>query len=1080
MTSPANCVAHSLILALLLFCSGGTVFAADPLEPVPAKKTVSRDALLGLARQFVSKVENAKAVTETSPDESRGSRQGNRLSEEEKIQRAFDSLEDGEVLLLSLTLAADRQRDRIYIRDPIIAFKEGQDVMISLSEFAAIASFAIRIDAQSGRAAGWFIRESQIFNLDLNTGQVQVLDQVMSIPEGAVRVENDDILVKGEVLSEWFGFEMKVNPQRQVAEVVSEQKWPVEERIDRMNRAKRLAGRTPPPSQPRLDDPIAMVRVPNIDIHTRERISKPGQGDRSITKSSTFNVQTAGDLLGHTAEGYFSGNDQDRITNGRLTMTQISEEPDLLGPMKARTYSFIDVPSTPVPYAGATEFETGFRVSNKDPYTTFDATTTIYGDALPGWDVELYRGEQLVDSLQAGPDGRFEFTDVVLFAETNEFRIVQYGEQGEIREEQRTISVRPRSFNNENGAYDVSLSLQNTQLYQKEDSTDTDRYQPHLAATYDYQLSQNLALRSGLQARQEEGKDRIYLQAGAVETFGRTVINQDVVANNEGAWTAALTGRHNIGKHNLFGSAQYESRDFAPGIDEPEPSELKMGATARGPLPDFIGTRNRYGLAARYTEEGDGSADRRFSASYGGKLKNIGFNNQISDRVVTNSDGSNREFIGDSFSLNGSAFGLSWRGTADYNIYPESRMESYLLNLRKRFSSTLNSELELEHLPPIDYTRAMLASSWRTKHALLTPILTYDSDNNISAILRTSMGISHNPYANEIHVVSENLSDRGGLSARVFLDKDGDGIYNNVDQLVEGAVIRALHARRQAETDENGEAYIYNMPIGKLTDVMVVEGSMFEPSWIPATPGVSVRPRAGHISRVEFPLVNSGEVDGTLYIASTQGNKPRLLRDAVIRLTDGSGRVVQETRTANDGFYLFTKIPPGRYYIIPDSDDLKAARASAIPPQPIDIGYDGTIIYGNDITYPAGAGVGFDMVSADTFGKIYPDLAVPAGSNVILNMGSYHSPLTMALMWYKFKMRYGRIAEGLSPLMRLGDHHADAGSGLYTLRLKMTSGNIDEAFQRCRALAARGIFCTIEYLPSQETNAAISASPAKS
>jgi len=745
-------------------------------------------------------------------------------------------------------------------------------------------------------------------------------------------------------------------------------------------------------------------------------------------------------------------------------MTQISENPDLLGPLKARSYSFLDVATAPVPYAGSAPFETGFRVSNKDPYTTFDATTTLYGEALPGWDVELYRGEQFIDSAKAGPDGRYEFTDVILFAETNNFRIVQYGEQGEIREENRTISVRPRSFNNENGAYDVSLSLQNTQLYTKEKSTDTDRYQPHVAATYDYQLSQNLALRSGVLARQEEGEDRVYLQGGAVESFGRTVFNQDVVVNNEGAWTAALTGRHNLGKHNMYGAVQYESENYNPGSDQDDPSELSANATVRGPLPDLIGTRNRYSIGGRYLERGDGSASQSLSGSYGARVKKIGFTNTITDRIRTRTDGSTDETINDVLAVNGAAFGLTWRGTANYNIYPDSQMEEYVLNLRKKFNQNVSSELELEYQPPIDYKVATLSTNWRTKHAMLSPTLVYDSDNNISALLRTSMGLSYNPYANDLVVVSEDVSNRGGLSARVFLDKDGDGIFNHDDMVVEGAVVRALHARRQAETDVNGEAFIYNLPSGTLTDITVLEGSMFEPAWISATPGISVRPRAGHISRIEIPLVNSGEVDGTLYIESPSG-KPRLLRDATLRLTDGSGRVVQETRTANDGFYLFTKIPPGRYYIIPDQEDLRASRASALPPKPIDIGYDGTIIYGNDITYPAGSGVGFNIVSTAQFENAYPDANIPAGNNVVLNLGTYNSPLSVAVVWYRFKTRYSSIVTGLMPLFKIGEDRPDTKNGLYTLRLKLESGDVDEAFHRCRALAARDVFCMIEYLP---------------
>lgn len=1028
--------------------------------------------MLNLARQFVARMETGFATVEeerpTNPTQIK----------RDRIRRAFDSLLDGEVLLLNITLISGRKRDTIFINEPIIAIKEGHDVMVSLADFVSTANFAIRVDAEAGQAKGWFIRENQLFELDIPQQQARIGDQIYPITPADARIQDGDLLVKGQVLAKWFNFTMTVNPGRQEALIDSEQKWPAEEKIERYKRSQAKSGRIPPPSLPRLDDPLKQASVPNVDLFTRDQFLKPGSGDRGLQKKTNFTIQTAGDIAGHTAESYWVGDDQEHLTSGRLTMSKTSENQDLLGPLKARSYSFMDVPTTPIPYAGSSPFETGFRFSNRDPYTTYDTSTTVSGDGVPGWDVELFRDDSYVSSAVTGDDGRYVFDDVILFSGANNFKIIQYGPQGEIKEEVRTISVRPKTFNNDNGAYDISLSAQNMQLYTKEKSDDPDRYQPHLSATYEYQVDENLALRSGARFRQEAGKDRVYLHGGAVETFGHTVLNQDVVANNEGAWTGAFTGRQNIGKHRLYGTAQYSSEDFNPDADSNEPAKFKLDANAKGPLPDMLGERNSYNLAARYEDRADGTGVRSGSAGYTTRIGKVGLNNRVIDRVITHSDGSTFESVDNSFAIRGNMLGVNWNGTADYNIYPNSMMEEYNLSLKKRINPKLNTEFEITYLPPQDFMLYQLSANWQADYARISPALTYNSDNDLALLLRTSIGATYNPYNQDVALHGTDVSDKGGVAARVFLDTDGDNVYTEKDQLIEGAVVRALHARRQDDTDENGEAFIYDLPTNKITDLVVLEGSMFEPSWIPATPGVSLRPRPGHISRVEFPIVNSGEVDGTIY-GQTASGKARSLGSVNLRLVNKEGRIVQKTVTANDGFYLFTKIPPGRYLIIPDPEDLKSFHVSSIVPRPIEFGYDGGVIYSNNIVFPAGPEFGFDVVSAEALEASYPGVALPAAGRVVLNLGTFNAPITMAVTWYRLKLRYNSILADLRPLFDDKNMSADAANGLYTLRLALPDLDINDAFQRCRALAARDIFCTVEHIPGSGLSSAQADLPPK-
>ena len=64
-------------------------------------------------------------------------------------------------------------------------------------------------------------------------------------------------------------------------------------------------------------------------------------------------------------------------------------------------------------------------------------TLDLQGDIQPSWDVELYRNDELISALTAGPDGRYVFNDIELLYGNNTLRLVFYGPQGQTRERPR-------------------------------------------------------------------------------------------------------------------------------------------------------------------------------------------------------------------------------------------------------------------------------------------------------------------------------------------------------------------------------------------------------------------------------------------------------------------------------------------------------------------------------------------------------------------------------------------------------------------------------------------------------------------
>ncbi len=71
--------------------------------------------------------------------------------------------------------------------------------------------------------------------------------------------------------------------------------------------------------------------------------------------------------------------------------------------------------------------------------------------------------------------------------------------------------------------------------------------------------------------------------------------------------------------------------------------------------------------------------------------------------------------------------------------------------------------------------------------------------------------------------------------------------------------------------------------------------------------------RPGHTHKISFPVILTGEIDGTVYLSENDDIQP--MSNVDIELLDEKQQVIQTTRSSFDGFYLFTGVPVGKYNV---------------------------------------------------------------------------------------------------------------------------------------------------------------------
>lgn len=971
-------------------------------------------------------------------------------------------LPEGEELLFQVSL-----NRRLRLDSVIFGRVHNNQVLLSLKDFFSALDFPITIDTQAQTAQGWYIRENKPFALDVKAHTAQSATGSFQVSDAAL-VQDQDIFVPASDLEQWFEMRILLQVSALSIIIIPSETLPIQERLQRSKKLARSATGVPEPSLPLREEKRQMIDVPFVDVSTSSRFEKPGDKNRKTNTRHNANIRTAGDFAYGTLTTQTQMSDEEQITNIRANYKQESPDADLLGPLKARRFEVGDVVQTRLPIDSSVRQEFGARITNADPLRTYtNPTTSISGSVFPGWDVELYRGNQFLGFQRVGDDGFYNFDNVILFGTENNFRVVFYGPQGEVREEEVSVPVDINRIAEGGATYDVSLTFDNEQTYRKNSFDDGDKGSPTLLALYEKPLAPGTVASLGLRSNQQDDKRNNVAYAGMSTVYKQTLFNANVSMDDEADMAAEFVARRNIGNNDIISTTRYfmDNYDTATGGDNTL-GFFDTRLTLNGKIPVNIGLNPRYFSTLGYNKNTDGDTRKNATLGFNTAFKNFTFNDQlVYNDVSTQADNT----LDNITSVTGTFGRDRVRLLSNYGVQPEQKLSQVSATYTHDFNRDLELDLGLERRIDPSLTEASAQLNWQAGWARISPSVRYNSDNDFFAGLSTNFSMARDPQASGIRMFDRPITSNGGISVFVFLDKNGDGQFNDGEEPLEEVGVRSLQNGGREQTDERGLAYFDRVRELKRTDIYVEEDTLKDPYWVPGFDGVSIVPREGYVAELQFPIHIAGELDGTLF-ARRAGQDSIPLRGVKVHLYNGDGEVEQTATTDIGGFYLFTRVPPGRYLLLVDEQAAKNGHFARPQPQPIEITYDGTIIYGNDIYVDAGEQdipstiiAGLDDYKAD-----HPHINFEnADYNITLNLGEYNSRLLMSTVWYRLHTRYRNILSG-GELMVLPEYsYADAKTGKHTLRVGFRGIGIDDAYNRCRALIARQFACKVEVLPEK-------------
>ena len=820
---------------------------------------------------------------------------------------AYTPSEDDAVLL-------QLQVKKYHMVNEIRGYQTPDGICVDLADVIQALDLPVRLDRKSRRATGWLFEESQTIAIDRDSNMVQIVNNRRPLQPGELVDSPEGWCVATDTLAGWFGAKLTVDMRNSLLVLDSERTLPFLEAIERKSRAARLR---PEPdgdlsAYPQAPQPYALWRTPSVDVMAETTYRRGSGGDSRF--QGRYEVFASGEAALASFDLRLASDFEGVPQSLRLRAFRMDPEGRMLGPLRATQIVAGDVEMPSGNISGGAGVGRGLFVSNTplDRPTRFG--TTILRGTLPlGWDAELYRNGQLLAYQSDSLDGRYEF-EVPLVYGDNDLEVVLYGPQGQTRRETQSIPMGQGAVGPGKLEYWAGVVERNRDLVtfgQPPPRLGWERGWQY-AAGVQYGLDRRTVVGASGQSLVFLGRRRDYAELNLQRSLGHMLLN--LTASQEfgrgRAYLLDIIG--DIGPIGVTAQSFLVDGGYTSTLIEPNESSahqiqfesvIKAGRT---PVPLSAGFRR--------TTQRDGRKVNEFAARASLVLPRVSLTGFVLHRDTEDRD-DDEEDVQDGTRVgllaNTRFLGVTVRGEATYRLSgpeQEQGLETATVTAERTLDEDSELRFDIEHSGRSDVTDFELGYIRHFRQFSLRGSANADTRGGIGASLALSFSFGPDPLDGGWRMSDEKLARRGQAAVAVFLDENGDGRRSPGEEALEGVGVNAGAYGSSEPTNERGHTYVEGLqPYAKVL-VSIDESTLSDPFLIPRSKGLVVTPRPGVAAVLELAVSPTGEVEGE--IVSPDGSS---LAGVELELVAADGVVAARAMSDYDGFFLFERVPYGRY-----------------------------------------------------------------------------------------------------------------------------------------------------------------------
>lgn len=811
---------------------------------------------------------------------------------------------DDDYLLLQLTIK------NFKLTYDVRGYQTDRGVCLDLADVVQSLDLPIRIDKKSRRATGWLFAEDQEITIDrssstvqsmnngANTGPAPLANDIYDTPEGWC--------VDTDALSRWFGVDFRPDLFNAAVRLESETELPFMQAIERRKRAERIRPRNVSfdlSQYPSSEMEYRNWRTPSVDV-----VADVEARDNSGL-AGRVEFFAAGEALGASYTARISTDNAFNPQAVRVRAYRSNAEGGLLGPLDATDVAIGDVETVPGRLVGQTGVGRGAFVTNRPLNQTSRFSTTVLRGTLPsGWDAELYRNGQLLAFQGSREDGRYEFIDVDLFFGRNDFEIVLYGPQGQIRREQSSIPVGVNQIEPGETFYWAGVVQDNRDLIQLQSLDERQSPTPQewrWGTGIERGLSKRTSIGFGYHNLFRNEERHNYTEATLTHSLSFAQFELAAAHEFGGGTVTNLNTLGRVGNINFGANARVFFGEF-------------RGEFAENDL-DYLGGVNfstslRAGRlsipvqgAVSHAKRDNGDSINAFSLITSVNAGRLSLSAQLTHEKDTGRPENDETQL--TLIANRRWRGIRVRGNATFLANgPNKGLDTATVRLEADVGEDGALRGDLDYTASNDEFRLTGGYTHRFKEFSLRADAFVTSRGGVGAGLQAAFSLGPDPVSGGVRVTQAKLARNGQAAVTVFRDDNGNDRRDAGEPALENVLVEAGLRSTDAITGANGTAIVDELRPFHPILVGIDESSLEDPFLAPTTKGIVVTPRPGVAAQIELAVSPTGEVEGSLL--STSGTQQSGVR---LHLIDDRGAVAAETVSEFDGFFLFQRVPYGQY-----------------------------------------------------------------------------------------------------------------------------------------------------------------------
>jgi hypothetical protein len=646
-----------------------------------------------------------------------------------------------------------------------------------------------------------------------------------------------------------------------------------------------------------------------------------------------YTAYVTGDLLGMQAALYANAGRRSTSQDVRLTLGRNDPDAGLLGPLHARSalLGSVTVPGVSGVSLGSATGN-GMAVGNRplNQPSRFDRHT-LQGDLPPGWDVELYFNNALVGFQAARADGKYVFEDLPLVYGANEFRLVFHGPLGQVRVERQNFLL------------EQSMVAPGTVYYNLAEHRDQFG-KLRSTAQVDIGLTKGLTASAGTTRMPLLGVDQRYTNVGLRQYLHALIVGVDAVRANDGGTLGHAELKTRVGGLSI-GVGHSALRDFTSEVFLPSTDPIRARDEVRvdGVLP----AGSSMVLPVSLAVQRDRLASDARNMQVEGRVAAYRNGTAVSNAVRWQSLRDQRYADG-LLQLSRRVAGIGVTGQLQYGIRPVRALNTLALNADKYLAEgyMLNvGVLRAFQNPHYDFSAALNKSLGSFGLGLTAH---YSTLREYGAGVQLFMAMGQEPRSGAWHTDAQPMAPTGAASIRVFVDKNLNNAMDPGDEPVRNAGFTVNGGSQLARTDAAGIAYLSRLPADQHVDIALDNTTLEDPQWMARRPGVRVVPRPGKVADIDFPVIVTGEVDGTTWLLGPNGGK-RPAGDLQLELVDSQRNIVAKVASGPDGYFVLSNVAPGDYLLRVAPEQLKRLRLHDLGMHLVSVSRDGSFVNGREL-----------------------------------------------------------------------------------------------------------------------------------